>query len=509
MSNVTMSSYAAVGGEGQPTGAKPESDGIRANLLWSNLVRSLATNCRSAAQRCGRAYARYRSTVTVSSYVAAGGESRSLETKPDPDGIRANLLLGLATSLLLVFGGGLWLGLTKIAGAVIAPATVVVESNIKKVQHQTGGTIGGIFAQDGDHVKAGDVLVRLDNTLTRANLQIITEDLNRATIRLARLEAERQGLPEMQIPPDLRAQMGDPQVAALVSGERALFESRAAALAGQKAQLQSRSKQLERQIDGLKSQQSATDESLDLLTKNLADVESLYAKKLVSKERLSNVSLEKTRTRGESGRLVAAIAEVQAHISETDLQVLQLDEQMRSDVTNELRETEAKQTELSERKVVAEDELGRTDIRAPQSGTVQESSVHTVGGVIGAGEVLMMIVPDSDNLVVDASIPPSRIDEIHPGQQVSIRFPAFDAGTTPACEGSVKRVSADLIKDQQRQLSYFSARIDVENEATCLTGEKILKPGMPAEVHIRTDERSVWSYLMKPLTDQFSRAFRQ
>lgn len=451
------------------------------------------------------------SDVTMSSFAPAAGPSQWIGTNPidEPDGIRANLILGLATTAMLVVGGGLWLGLTKIAGAVIAPATVVVESSIKKVQHQTGGTVGGIFAQDGDHVQAGDVLVRLNDTVTRSNLQIVSEDLDRATVRLARLEAERRGLPEMQIPPSLRVRMRDPQVEALVSGERAVFESRATALTGQKAQLQSRSKQLERQIDGLKAQQAATVESLGLLTKSRADVEGLYSKKLVSKERLSDVQLEETRTRGESGRLLAAVAEVQAKISETNLQVLQLDEQMRSEVTGELRETEAKETELSERKVVAQDELSRTDIRAPQSGTVQESSVHTVAGVIGPGESIMMIVPDADNLVVDALIPPSRIDDVHPGQRVSIRFPAFDTGTTPACEGSVNRISADLIKDQQRELSYFSARIHVENEAACLTGEKILKPGMPAEVHISTDERNVWSYLLKPFTDQVSRAFKQ
>ncbi|CAH2405826.1 Type I secretion system membrane fusion protein PrsE [Mesorhizobium escarrei] len=451
------------------------------------------------------------SDVTLSSFAPVAGGSQWIGTNPieEPDGIRANLILGLATTFLLIFGGGLWLGLTKIAGAVIAPATVVVESNIKKVQHQTGGTVGGIFAKNGDHVRAGDVLVRLNDTLTRANLQIVSEDLERATIRLARLEAERQGLPEMKLPPSVRVRMDDPQLAALVSGERAVFESRAAALAGQKAQLKSRSKQLERQIDGLKAQQAAMDESLDLLTRNLADVESLYAQKLVSKERLSTISLEKSRTHGELGRLIAAIAEVQARISETDLQVLQLDEQMRSEVTTELRETEAKQTELNERKVVAEDELARTDIRAPQSGTVQESAIHTIEGVVAPGEVLMMIVPDADNLVVDALVPPERIDDVRPGQRVSIRFPAFDAGTTPVCEGSVHHISADLIKDEKSQLSYFSARINVENATTCLTGAKILKPGMPAEVHIRTDERNVWSYLLKPFTDQISRAFKE
>jgi len=450
------------------------------------------------------------SDAIISTYARAENTGPWFGTNPsiDSDGIRANLLLGLATTALLIVGGGTWLGVTKIAGAVIAPATVVVESSVKKVQHRTGGTIGGIFAQDGDHVRAGAILARLDDTLTRSNLQIVSEDLDHVTIRLARLEAERQGLSEMQIPANLRVRMDDPRVAALVNGERNLFESRATALAGQKAQLQSRALQLGHQIDGLKAQLAATNDSLDLLTHSLADVQSLYSRKLVSKERLSNVALEEARTRGESGRLVAAIAEVQAHISETDLQVLQLDEQKRSDVTNDLRENEAKRTELEERKIVADDELARTDIRSPQTGTIQESSIHTVGGVIGPGEVLMVVVPDTDNLVVDALIPPTRMDDVQPGQKVSIRFPSFDVGTTPVCEGSVKRISADLIKDQEHQLSYFSARIHVDNPATCLKGDKVLKPGMPAEVHISTGERSVWSYLLKPLIDQVSRAFK-
>lgn len=437
------------------------------------------------------------------------GSRRNAMISGTRDGIGANLILGAAVTVILLAGGGLWLGLTKIAGAVIAPATVVIESNIKKVQHLTGGKIGGIFAQDGDHVRAGDVMARLDDTLTGANLQIISKDLDRATVRLVRLEAERQGLSEMQLPFSLQARMGEPELAALVNGERTLFDSRATALNGQKAQLQSRSKQLERQVEGLKAQQTAEEQSVVLLDGDLVDVQALFTKKLVSKERLSNIRLDATRAHGESGRLAAAVAEAQARISETELQILQLDEQRRSDVTSELRETEAKQTELSERKVVAQDELAKTTIRAPQSGTVQESSIHTIGGVIAAGEVLMMIVPDTGNLVVDALIAPSRIDDVRPGQRVSIRFPAFDAGTTPACQGSVKRISADLIKDQQRQLSYFSARINVEDKSTCLTDAKVLKPGMPAEVHISTDEHSVWSYLLKPLTDQMSRAFRE
>ncbi|RUW31830.1 MULTISPECIES: HlyD family type I secretion periplasmic adaptor subunit [unclassified Mesorhizobium] len=425
-----------------------------------------------------------------------------------PGGIGPSLVLGLTVTCLLIVGGGLWLGFTKIAGAVIAPATVVVESNTKKVQHQTGGTISGIFAQDGDHVRAGNVLVRLDDTLPRANLQIISEDLDRATVRLARLEAERQGLATMPLPASLQAEMSKPDLAALVNGERALFETRASELAGQKALLKSQTQQIERQLEGLKAQQVAMDESAALLGRDLTDVDALYSKKLVSKERLSNVRLDATRAKGESGRLAAAVAEAQTKISETELQILQLDEKRRSDVTTELRETEAKRTELNERRIVALDELTKTEIRAPQSGTIQQSTVHTVGGVVAPGELLMTIVPDADNLVVDALIPPPRVDDVRSGQPVSIRFPAFDGGTTPACQGTVKWISADLIKDQQRQVSYFSARIGVENKADCLTDAKELKPGMPAEVHISTDRHSVWSYLLKPLTDQMSRAFR-
>ena len=438
----------------------------------------------------------------------AGPRSAGNKGSTPPGNLGPSLALGLAVTCLLVFGGGLWLGLTKIAGAVVAPATVVVEGDTKKVQHPTGGTISGIYAQDGDHVRAGDVLVRLDDTLARANLKIISEDLNRVTVRLARLDAERQGLSKMPIPSGLQADMGNPDVVALVDGERTLLETRTSELTGQKTLLRSQTEQIERQLEGLKAQQAAMDESAALLGRDLTDVDTLYSKKLVSKERLSNVRLDATRAKGESGRLAAAVAEAQVKITETELQVLQLDEQRRSEVTKELRETEANRTELDERKIVAQDELTKTEIRAPQSGTIQQSTVHTIGGVIAPGELLMTIVPDADNLVVDAHVPPSRIDDIRSGQSVSIRFPAFDASTTPACRGNVKWISADQIKDPQHQLSYFSARISVQDRTDCLTDARGLRPGMPAEVHISTGLRSVWSYLVKPLTDQMSHAFR-
>ena len=403
----------------------------------------------------------------------------------------------------------MWAAKTTLAGAVIAAGTVVVESNVKKVQHQEGGIVGEILVREGDRVKAGEVVLRLDGTMTRANLQIIRKQLDRTVARLARLDAERLGLSEMKLPASLEMRVSEPEMAVLAAGERALFESRSRSLASRKGQIETRAGQFERQIEGLKAQQRSVEKSLALVRDDLVAIEGLHEKKIVSMERLTNLRLEVSRLEGEGGRLAAAIAEIAGKISETRLQILTLEEETRKEATTDLREAEGEEAELVERKIVAEDQLARIDVRAPQSGIVQELAVHTVGGVIGTGETVMLIVPAADGLVVDARIAPASIDDVEPGHPVSIRFSAFDANTTPECKGIVKRVSADLIKDVDAKLDYFIARVAIHDEKACLPGPRRLSPGMPAEVHIQTGERSVWSYLMKPLSDQFSRTFRE
>jgi HlyD family secretion protein len=434
---------------------------------------------------------------------------RSDSRKPVSDGVRSNLLLGIAVTILLVGGIGVWAAATPLAGAVIATGTVVVESSVKKVQHQDGGIVGDILVHEGDRVSAGDVLLRLDETLTRANLQIISQQYDRTLARQARLQAERVGLAKIKLPESLSSRLNDPQIAAVVSGEQALFESRTKALAGQKAQLRSGEDQLHKQIEGLTAQRKAAENSASLVDKDLNNLNTLFNKRLVSADRLSDKQLELSRLRGEVGRLAATIAEVEAKISETRLQNFQLDDEMRKDVDEELRDLDGKEAELAERKLVAKDQLGKTEIRAPQSGIVQELSVHTVGGVIAPGETIMLIVPATDGLVIDAKISPASIDDIEPGQPVSVRLSAFDATTTPECKGTVQRISADLISDKQSQLAYFLGRIVLDDKAACLRGTKRLLPGMPAEVHIQTGMRKVWSYVLKPLTDQISRAFKE
>ena len=347
------------------------------------------------------------------------------------DGIRGNLLFGAATTVALVAGLGGWIATTALAGAVIAAGTVVVETSVKAVQHQVGGIVGEIPVRNGDRVAAGDVVISLDETLLRANLEIVVNQLERARIRMARLEAELAGSRAMSLPESMLDQADEPDIALLLRGERALFDSRARSLASQITALKSRNEQYRQQIAGLDAQKRAAEDALVVLKRDLVTVRDLYDRKLVSLERLSSLELQIAQQKGEVGRLIAAIAEAEGRMSENALQVIQIEDEVRKTANAELREVEGREAELIERRQIAADQLARTKIRAPQSGIVQELAVHTVGGVVGPGQTLMQIVPEGDALVVDAQVPPVRIDEIASGQPVLIRFSAFDRKHAP------------------------------------------------------------------------------
>lgn len=425
------------------------------------------------------------------------------------DGVRWTIGSGLVVVAALVGGIGIWAGTTSLAGAVIASGTVVVESNVKKVQEQTGGTVREILVRNGDKVTAGQVLVRFDDTVARANLGIIGQQLDRARLQMTRLEAETIGRDEMIIPDDLSARASDPAMAILIAGENALHRSNMTLLESQKAQLGTRNDQYREQIEGLKAQRDAALEALDLATNDLVIIQDLYAKRFASLDRLTALKTQTIQQKGEAGRLLAAIAEVEGRISENALASIQLDNDFRKSANADLREAEGKEAELVERKQVAMDQLDHMTIKAPQSGVVQELAIHTVGGVVASGETMMLIVPQTDDLVIDAQVPPLRIDDVSLGQAVVIRFSAFDRNTTPECHGTVDRISPDLVKDTANRTAYYEARINITDEAVCLKTATRLIPGMPAELHIQTGDRTVWSYLMKPITDQLSRAFRE
>lgn len=434
---------------------------------------------------------------------------RLLDHQDMREAIRRYTIAGGAVVLFLTGGVGVWAGTMHIAGALIAPGTIVVDSNVKKIQHPTGGVVGEVHAHDGDRVQAGDLLVRLDDTVARANLAIVTKGLTELMARKARLSAERDRADTVSFPDDLLKRGDDPDVAQVLTAERKLFDLRRAARAGQKAQLRERIEQLGKEINGFTSQQVSKEKEVTLIERELTGVRDLFQKNLVPITRVTALERDGTRLDGERGQLIASVAQAKGKVAELNLQIIQVDEDASSEVAKEMRETDGKIGEYVERKIAAADQLKRTDIRSPQDGTVFQSTVHTVGGVIPAGEPIMLVVPDAEKLAVEAKVNPQDIDKVQVGQPAILRFSAFDTRTTPEISGKVTRVSADTTTDQRTGLSYYTIRIALERDQTARLGNAKLVPGMPVDAFVQTGERTVMSYLMKPLSDQIVRAFRE
>jgi HlyD family secretion protein len=423
--------------------------------------------------------------------------------------IRRHIIAGFAIVIVLTGGVGGWAGTTKLAGALIAPGSVVVDSNVKKVQHPTGGIVGELLVRDGDRVKQGDIVVRLDDTVTRANLAIVSKGLDELTARKARLESERDGAESIKFPAGLVARVGNEDVAAITDGERKLFELRRSARVGQKAQLRKRVEQLNEEIRGLQAQRESKEKEIKLIAREKDGVYDLWKQKLVPLTKLTELERAAVRLEGEAAQLVAQTAQAAGKVSETELQVLQIDRDLSSEVAKETREIDGKIGEFVERKVAAEDQLKRIDIRAPQGGTVFQSNVHTVGGVITAGDAIMLIVPIADNLTVEAKVNPQDIDQVQLGQSALLRLSAFNQRTTPEINGTVTRISADTSTDQRTGQSYYTIRIAMPPEEVARLGDVKMVPGMPVEAFVQTGERTMLSYLIKPLSDQFMRTFRE
>ncbi|PJG54907.1 HlyD family type I secretion periplasmic adaptor subunit [Bradyrhizobium forestalis] len=444
----------------------------------------------------------------VMSTMAIGGPKPAAK-KTVRDSIKFHLLLGLGIVLVLVVGLGGWASTVLISGALIAPGQIVVESNVKKVQHPTGGVVGEVRARDGDLVKAGDIVVRLDDTVTKANLAIVTKNLDAAQARAARLQAEQRGVDKIEFPQSLLDRASDPDVKLLLSAETKLFDVRVNGRTGQKAQLRERITQLNEEIAGLSAQEKAKDQEIALVQNELTGVRELYDKRLVQLSRLTQLERDSARLNGERAQYIASRAQAKGKITETELQIIQVDKDVVSEVSKDLRETNDKIGELIERKVAAEDQLRRVDIRAPQDGMVLQSTVHTVGGVVTAGDTLMLIVPQADDLQVEAKVNPVDIDKLQIGQKTLLRLSAFNQRTTPELNGVVSRVSPDVTTDQRTGQGYYTIRVSMPAEEVARLGDVKLIPGMPVEAFVQTGDRTMLSYLMKPLHDQLMRAFRE
>jgi HlyD family secretion protein len=419
------------------------------------------------------------------------------------------LIGGAAVVGLLVCALGGWAATTHIAGAVIARGSLVVDTNVKKVQHPTGGIVGELLVRDGDVVHQGDVLLRLDDTITRTNLGVITKNIDELTARQARLKAEQDGRAEPRFPDELTARSNEQAVAELLRDERRLFDLRIGSLSQQTAQLNERVAQLRQQIAGTASQNTANAREIVLIHEELAGVRELWEKRLVPITRLAALEREEARLEGEHGALVATDAQLKGKITETELQILQINQDYRTSAGKDLAAIRAELAELMEKRTAAEDQLRRVDIRSPQDGIIHELAVHTVGGVINPGEQVMLIVPLADTLIIEARVAPQDIDQILVGHKALLRFSAFNRRTTPEITGEVTRVSGDVSHDSKTGAQFYTIRITPSPaDLGRLNGLKLV-PGMPVESFIQTGERTVISYLIKPIEDQVVKAWRE
>ncbi|MCF6198309.1 MAG: HlyD family type I secretion periplasmic adaptor subunit [Hyphomicrobiaceae bacterium] len=444
----------------------------------------------------------------------ASDTSDSMDTKLDggakPDhgfGLKSRVVIASLTTILLLVAGGTWAATAKLSGAIIASGMVVVQKHVKKVQHRDGGIVAQINVKNGDVVKKNDVLIELDDTQTKAELGIIHSQLVELLGRKARLTTERDNQTDIIFP--FEAKDAGPDINRVIIGEKRLLQNNRRTRKSKKQQLFLRIEQLNEEISGLTSQMNAKSGELRLIKKELKDIKRLYRKKLTAASRVYAMEREATRIRGDHGGLVAQIARIKGQISEVNIQILSVDHDAQTLAQREIRSIEAKVAELSERQVAVSDKLRRIKIRAPLSGVVHELTAHTINGVISPAEPIMLIVPQNDDLTIEARISPTDIDQISIDQHVKLRFSAFNQRTTPELPSKLQQISADVTRDRNTGQSYYIARIAIDEKALNELGRQKLVPGMPVEVFITTQERSALSFFAKPFTDQFERAFRE
>jgi HlyD family secretion protein len=424
--------------------------------------------------------------------------------------LRGFLLTGYIALFILVFGIGAWAAVTRISGAIVAAGAVEVEGNRQVVQHPTGGVIEAINARDGDEVKVGDVLIRLEGQSVISELGIVEGQWFEILARKSRLSAERDGLDAIEFEPELVERAATaPEMTVLMEAQKQQFEARRKLQTEEEQQLGEQQQQIAKQIEGLIALSDATETQIELLTREIEGQEELLAQGLTQITRVLTPQRELARLRGAAGQTEATIAENRGKIAEIEIQRVRLDSQTREEAIAELRDLEFREIELRERRHTLLDDVEKLDLRAPVSGVVYGSTADTLRGVIIAAEPVMYVVPKDTPLVVRTRIEPVHIDQVHLGQAATLRFSAFDMRTTPEVQGHVTAVSADAIEDPQHGIRYYRADIILdEGMGEKLAGKTIL-PGMPVEAYISTEERSPLSFFVKPLADYFNRAFRE
>jgi HlyD family secretion protein len=429
------------------------------------------------------------------------------EERPGSDRLRRRTRLAMGLVGLLVFGFFGLAALLQIGGAVVGSGEVAVESSVKTVSHATGGVLAQVLVRDGAHVTAGQELMRLDTSVTQVGSTSASTGLEQLFARRARLQAERDGAGTVLFPPEL-TRAASPVGQELMARERRLFDLRREQRTGMLSLLNERVRQYDQQIGSYRAQIQAVDSQATLIEPELEGLRKLYARQLVTLARINELERTAVQLKGSKAALSSNIAEARARISETREQMLNVDKSTRSDAATELAEVVAQLNDQQVRFASAADSFTRSVIRAPQSGTVDKIAYTTVGSAIPPAQPILQIVPDRDMLMVEARVRPQDIDQLRIGQEARVTFSGLDRQTTPDIAGKLTFVSADLSQDQHTGQSFYRIKVQLD-AAKMKTARIILKAGMPAEVFVQTGDRSMLSFLVKPLMDQLRHAFRE
>lgn len=420
---------------------------------------------------------------------------------------RGPMTIGILALLLLVGGFGTWAMMAQITGAVITSGQIEVDRNRQVIQHPDGGVVAEIIVDEGDTVAEGDLLIRLDATVLQSELAVVEGQLFEIMARRGRLEAERDGADEIVFDPVLMAAPTGPE---LMEGQIRLFEARLESTERATEQLDIQRAQIASQLEGIAAQESALTTQSTLLGKELGDQQKLLDQQLVQASRVLALQRDEASLLGRMGELTAAAAQAAERMTEIEIQVLTLATTRREEAITRLRDLQYNELELSERRRTLTRQLDRLDIRAPVSGIVYGLQVFAPRSVIRPADPVMFLVPQDRPLVIATRVRPTDIDQIHLGQDVTLRFSAFDQRRTPELMGTVTLVSADIFQDDATGMSYYQAEVQLnEGEIGRLPEDMILIPGMPVEAFVRTADRSPMDYLLKPLADYFAKAFRE
>lgn len=457
-----------------------------------------------------------KADVGQSPTAAPGPELASLRTNDRPERLFGLLIL------LVAFGGfGVWSAVAPIDSAAVAPGIVTVESSRKTVQHFDGGFVDEILVTEGDQVEAGQLLVQLDDTQVRAQLEIARGQYYALLAEEARLIAERDGAKQISFPAELTSRLDDPRVEQptdpiidprvkdAVAGQKRLFENRRTALQNEKQMLGKRIEQLREQIRGYESLAENWGQRASLYRQEIDALNQLFEKGFSDNSRLREYERFEAEVLGEKSQHEASLAGNKLKIIETELQIVQLERDFDTEVAERLQQVQPELADLKERIQALSDTVRRTKIRAPVSGSVVGLTVHTEGGIVEPRQRILGIVPQGMELIVEARVSPQDIDRVSPGLDAEIRFTAFNQADTPTVPGQVLTVSGDRITDEETGQPYYLARIRVSEDGMQSLQGRTLLPGMPADVMIKTGERTLFEYLTKPITDRLATAFRE